>query len=304
MAQPPVDAQISLGHHLLTVGSYDRAVEQFRAVLSGDPDHAGAHALMALALVNLDRLPAAEHEAKLALQLDPVEPFYFYVLAVVQAQALRWEEAKKSVERAIEWDPEEAPYHSLHSHILRSLNRLPEAEQAARRALELDSSDEQAHLQLAHVLHDSSRHSESRQAFEHALTANPEDSESHNGLGIHYLSQNDPRRALEHFEEALRLDPTNRAARENLVLAMGARNWFYGLFWRWSLFLSRFSRRGQIAVVIGFWLLMRVNAALADAYPAYAPAGGVLLIAYLTFCVYSWVADPLFRWYLSRRRRL
>ena len=65
------DAWLQRAVTLLGRGDGSGAVEAMREVLGRDPDDAHAHAILALALVVARRLHAAEHEARLALQLAP-----------------------------------------------------------------------------------------------------------------------------------------------------------------------------------------------------------------------------------------
>jgi Flp pilus assembly protein TadD len=295
-----IEHHVGLGRHLITAHSYEGAIEHFRAALSLDPDHAMAHALLALALAQVGRLPAAEHEADLALQLDPDEPFFFYIKGVVLAGAQKWKPAQQMLEQAIAADPYEASYHAHLGQVLYHQDRYREAEAATRHALDLDPEDDFAHLYLGYALLDLKRRDEARHHLEQALRLDPEDSDTHNGMGVYYLQGNDPERALHHIHEALRLDPNNSYAQHNLVLAMGAKNWFYGLFWKWSLFLTHFSSGVQIAIIIGLWAFMQMLRAVARAYPAAAPAVAVIGFLYFFFCIYTWTAPAIFRWWLRR----
>ncbi len=123
-------------------------------------------------------------------------------------------------------------------------------------------------------------------------------------MGVCLLRLGDKQGAVRSISEALRLDPENASARHNFVLAMGAKNPFYGLFWRWSLLLTRLPSWGQIGVILGLWAAMRGLDALADANPALRPYATVVLGFYVLFCIYTWVAPALFKTWLKRQNAI
>ncbi len=296
------DHHYNRGRHLLASHSYTHALEQLRQALSLNPTHAPSHALMALCLANTQRLPAAEHEADLALQGDPDNAYFFYVKGVVLAQGKKWKPAREMARQAVELDPDEDSYHALLAYVAHHLEDYAQSEIAARLALDLNPENAMAQLYLGYTLLERKRYDESRACFETALKLDPDDSDAHNGIGLFYLRTKDPTRALHHIREALRLDPSDLAAQHNLALAMGAKNPFYGLFWRWNLFLAGFGRNARVGIILGLYIFMRALIALGDTQPQWKPLVGVVAIVYIVFCLYTWLADPLFRWWLRRKQ--
>jgi tetratricopeptide (TPR) repeat protein len=300
MTEPEFMQRLILGQQLLESSSFDRAIEQFRAVLSHDPANAQAHAMLALALAGTNRLDAAQHEADLALQLEADAPYYHFVKAFTLSAQDKFEAALPSIETAIELDPEEDSYYALQAFILSRLGRLRESEAASRHALDLNPQNDDAYRHLGTVLLEQKRYQEALTPLQQALRLDPESSEPHSDMGLYYLHTGQSDKALQHTREALRIDPTNEAAQHNLVLAMGARNWFYGLYWKWTLFLVRYFGKAQWAAIIGLWVAMQVLRQVARANPAMLPYVSVIGVLYLLFCIYTWTADPIFKWWIRR----
>ena len=62
-------------------GDLRGAIEALKRALGLEPDHAQAHGQLALCLLGPGRLHAAEHEARVAVSLDPEEPVARFALA-------------------------------------------------------------------------------------------------------------------------------------------------------------------------------------------------------------------------------
>src|SRR5690606_24098291 len=107
-----LESHLLLGQQLLSSHATEKAIEQFRAALSLQPDHAESHAWMAVALADTKRFEAALHEIELALAGEPNNPFYTFVKGVVHSSTERWKEAQKYFEEAVALAPHVAKYHA------------------------------------------------------------------------------------------------------------------------------------------------------------------------------------------------
>jgi len=298
-----IASHLKLGQHLLSNHAADKATEQFRAALSLDPNHAEAHAWMALALAEQKRFEAALHEADLALGTEPDNSWNFFVKGLVYVASSSWREAEQQFLQAIELQPSVPGYHAHLAQALYHQEKKPAAAHAAELALSLDPEEETALLYLGFCRLDARQMGDAHQQLERALQLDPDSSDAHNAIGLYYLQNKQNDKALHHIREALRLEPESPHAQHNLVLAMGAKNWFYGLFWKWSLFLSRFSSKGQIAVLIGAWLFMQALRAVGRSNPELKPAVAVVGVFYFVFCIYTWTAPAIFHWWIKRTQR-
>ncbi len=282
----------------------ERAVEQFRAALTIDAQNPHAHALMALALTDCRRLEAARHEAELALQGFPDGAFYHYVLGVVLGASHRWKEAQNALENAIALDPDEAAYHARLAWIFVGQEKWREAGQSAGLSLALDPDEAGAHLCLGYSLLQTGQKEAAKAHFERAVALEPENEQAHNALGLYFARTGQAERGLEHVTEALRLNPEARNIHENMAETLGAKSWFYGLLWRWNLWMSKFSSTTRLGIILGLWAGMQLLDSFADSHPSWAPTVGVIRWIYLAFCLYTWTAPGIFRWWLKRRQAL
>jgi Flp pilus assembly protein TadD len=164
-----------------------------------EPDWAYAHAVLAVALLQVGRpsrsLPDAEAAVDEALRLDPNSPSCHVLRAEVAMRQGGWELALTAVEQAIALDPEHAYSHYLRARALLKLDRVDEARRAIESALAVDAESVQAHAGRAWIA----------------------------------LLDGDHATATAGFREALRLDPEHRWARLGLMEAIGTRA---PLYWR------------------------------------------------------------------------
>ena len=127
------------------------------------------------------------------------------------------------------------------------------------------------------------------------------DAAAHGALANFYLRARRNDLALATVREALRLEPNGRDLHRTFTGAMAAKNWFFGLFWRWSLLMTRLSLRGQVAVILGQWLAMQGLRIAADKNPALSPYVDPIFYLSLVCCVYTWFAPGLLRRWIDRR---
>ncbi len=102
---------LHLAYQRLQSGHVEGAINSLRQLLSDDPEHAEAHALLALCLLMMRRAFAAEREAGLALAADPQLEFAHYVAARVAMARRRFKLAEKHLDQVLELNPQEAGYH-------------------------------------------------------------------------------------------------------------------------------------------------------------------------------------------------
>ncbi|HMW92549.1 MAG TPA: tetratricopeptide repeat protein, partial [Candidatus Obscuribacter sp.] len=119
-ALPPQEAARQLnrqGIEFQSAGKLKEAVDCYRQAIKINPQGAGYHNNLALALKDLGEWNEAESEARLALRLRPGRADYHFNLGI----------------------------------ILQRLKRLTEAEAAFNEALKLDSGDTDCHYRLAQI---------------------------------------------------------------------------------------------------------------------------------------------------------
>lgn len=272
---------------------WDLAAAELRAVLTAAPDHAPAHALLALTLVHLDQLGEALSEAQRAIVSDPELPFAHNALAIVLMQQEQLPLAAAAIEEAIRLDPDEADFHSTLAQIRLQQKRWPDALAAAERGLEIAPEDIDCLNLRSLALVRMGRRGEARDTLDASLAHDPDNPYTHQARGFALLHAGDAKGALHHFKEALRRDPTLEASRTGVVEALKARNVLYRLVLAWFLWLDRFSKGRQLQIVLGLWLASRFGSSvLTDA--GHATAADVVDFSWIGFVLLMACTVPLF----------
>ena len=279
---------------LISQGRFERAEEAVRRQLTEDPDHAYARALLALSLAGQEKYAGAEREARAAVELDPDSPYSHYVMAVVLIERNQPAAAVEAIQQAIRLDPEDADYFEVLADIHLDQRRWEAALAAADRGLEVDAEHVGCLNSRANALTHLGRKDEAHQVIAQALAEDPDNAQSHLTRGLTCLHTGEHVRALHHFRETLRIDPTMDDAREGMLEALRARHPIYRLILAYFLWMSKLSRRGGWAFVIGLYIVYRVIWSTVRKNPELGPVLWPVLGIYLAFVFLSWTARPLF----------
>jgi tetratricopeptide (TPR) repeat protein len=273
---------------------FDDAEKELRQELAHEPECPMTHAFLAMCLSKREDYRQATEMARRAVSYGPDMPFSHYALAGVLSDRERFEEAEEAIDEAIRIDPEDADYRALRANIRYNQKRWRDALAAAAEGLAIDAEHVECNNLRAMALVKLGRNAEAGATIESALAHEPENPFTHANQGWALLHQGDHKKALEHFREALRLDPELDFARAGIVEALKARNILYRLMLRYFLWMSRFSGKVQWAIILGGYIGYRVILSLGETYPAVRPYAGPVQIAYISFALFTWIADPLF----------
>ena len=279
---------------LLQQGRFRDAERELGQLLSNDPRHPLAHALMAHAMLGQLRLNDAEYASREAVRSAPDEPFAHYAVAAVLRERRRYSEAAHAIENAIGLNPYSADQFALLAQIRCDQREWSAALAAADQGLAIDPEHSACvnlrSIALVHL----GRRGEAAAVVQGALDKDPENAVTHANQGWNYLHSNDPKKALEHFRESLRLEPGNDWARAGIVEAMKARNPIYRVMLAYFLWMSRLSGRTQMAIVLGGWFGQNMLRNAARTNPQLAPFVLPIIILYAVFVWMTWLASPLF----------
>ena len=282
------------GALLLDQGRHDLAEKELREHLSGAPDDAIGHALLSLALVELERFPEAEAEAKAAISLDPGESFTHYARSRVMLARRAYKDAVEAAQETVRLDPDEPRGYQVLAGAYLGLRQWQQAVDTTDAGLAIAPEHETLLTIRGLALRQLGRGTESQDAFEGALRRDPGNSFAHASRGLGLLHEGRMTEALEAYREALRLDPTNEMARSGLVEALKARNPLYAWLLRSMLFLGRLSGRASFVLYIGFFLIQRTGRELVRRDPSLLPLFIPLVGVYLLFVWLTFAAAPLF----------
>lgn len=278
---------------LMQQGRLPMARDELHRVLAAEPDHARAHALLALCLSDLGDHDEAGRESRQAIKLAPDEPFHHYAFAQVFRARNRFEEAEAAIREAIRLDPSDADYRGTLAAVLGQRGDWKGSLAAADEGLALDPEHGDCTNQRGLALTQLGRTGEANAVIADALRRNPDDAQTHANQGWTLLHQGDHRQAAEHFRTALRLDPDLDWARRGMLEALKARSPFYRLMLRWFLWLGRLSNAMQWVVIIGIFVGQRILTEVRRANPELAPLIWPVAIALFSFVYLTWIASPL-----------
>ena len=281
---------------------HEQAIPELRQALTGGPLDPYAHAMLGLCLAKLEKFQEATAEAQRAIHLSPDFPFGHYAYASILHDRHRNVEALAAINEALRLDCSDADSFALLAAIHIDEKRWREALEAAERGLQLDSEDIACTNLRAIALVKLGRKAEAGATIDTALSKNPDNAVTHANQGWTLLQRGDHKKALEHFREALRLDPENEWARHGIVEALKARNFIYAFMLRYFFWMSRFSGRTQLLIILGGYFGNQLLRGLAASQPELAPWVLPIRILYAVFALMTWIADPLFNLLLRVNR--
>jgi tetratricopeptide (TPR) repeat protein len=202
------------------VFTLDEAIAHYSEPGKLKPDHAIAHNILGINLVNQGRIEEAISQFTQALKIDPHYALAHNNLGALHARAGRLDEAVYHYSEALRLEPEHAKAHNNLGEVLHRQGRFDEAASHFSRALRTDPDYAEAHHNLGIVLAGQGRLDEAIAQLSQAIESKPDYPEAHNSLGIVLARQGNLDQAIDHFSEALRLKPDYKQARTNLEFAL------------------------------------------------------------------------------------
>jgi tetratricopeptide (TPR) repeat protein len=306
----PVGDLFQRGMALYDLRQYPEAEAQLRRALAHSPQHALAHAYLALSLLNqstaasprLEKLQEALREARKAAASAPDQAFSLYVLAWACLTNDKENEALEAAQSGMRLEPEQAWGFWIHSAVYLGRSEWQSALRSAEAGLRLDPQHVGLLNNRSYALIMLDRLPEAEGSLRAVLALDPNSDTAHTHQGWLALYQNDRTAALGHFREALRLDPQSEAARRGFLKAMQARNPLYNLLLRYSLFTSRLSREGALTFTLGLSGLDYLLHSLARAFFLFYLIYWPFSVLYSIFAFFTWTADAFFYLLLSLSR--
>ncbi|HOF88750.1 MAG TPA: tetratricopeptide repeat protein [Armatimonadota bacterium] len=290
-----LDVVMEQAQALMALKRWDRALLVLQEGLALRPNDAPLHVMTGLCHYHLSQYGPARRSAEEAIAQEPSFDQAYWLLASVALQQDRYREGLQAIETALELDSEYAPYLATRGALLLNMQRPREALKAAEAALAIDPYDETAVNVRTLALAEMGRHPEAEEQAQEALARDPNSAIAWYMRGLQLSRQGRLDEAKEALLASLRLDPENAEAQDLLLKVLGTKHPVFSLFWRWSFFLSRFPNGVRWGIILGLWALMQVMRGIGRANPAIMPLITPVFIAYALFCVYTWVAFPLFR---------
>lgn len=274
--------------HFIDVERYDLAELTARESLTYHPEEPHLHVQLGWALEGLGRSDEAENEGRLALQLDPEDGDAIILLAKLNMAAGRHREAEKLCLSALQLDPLSPLNYLIYGLLMQKTGHLDKAEKLLRKCLEIAPEFPMSHSILATILAEQRQGHEALARAGHSVVLDPDSNFSHAMLGHTYLATGHPFKARKHLREALRIAPDDAGAVEAFHVADRATRWIFLPMYFWSLLLERLP-----GMQFGVWIGMIVVFQVLRQAGVSASIVFALAMAYLVFCIYTWVATPL-----------
>ncbi|MEM6427026.1 MAG: tetratricopeptide repeat protein [Cyanobacteria bacterium P01_D01_bin.128] len=273
---------------------YEQAEAALRELLAETPTYARGLALLAVTLTRLKRYGEAAETAQQAIGSNPEMPFAHYALADVHYHRDDYKAAEGAIAQALRLDPTNESFYSLKAGILADQGQWKAALEAAEQGLAFDATHTGCNNLRTLSLKQLNRLEEAASSIDGTLLQDPEDALAHANQGWLWLDRGQPRQAQVSFQEALRLQPDLDWARRGMIQALKATNVLYGAFLRYALWMSKLSegRRWLVVAVliVGFRILRLIARSSTVGLIIAAP----FIVFYVSFVLFSWVADPLF----------
>jgi len=199
---------------------YKSALAIWQDSVQKRPYNPRAHNNLAVALVQLGRLPEAISHYEQALRLNPLYPQAHNNLGAALMKEGMPQEAIAQYEQALRLKPDYAEAHNNLGNALDKLGRPQEATGHYEQALRINPDLADAHYNWGVALVQLGRLQEAVEHYGRALRLKPDYAEAHNNLGAALMSMGRLQEAIGHYEQALRLKPDYAEAHNNLALAL------------------------------------------------------------------------------------
>ena len=268
------------------------ASENLCKVLSNNPDHALAHALLALCLIDQTRLAAGEHEARLAVALAPELPLCHFALGMLALAHQDTSLAEGHFRDGLECDAEDQvnSWGLARAYLLRKDYR--QALDWVDRALVLDPEWTNALVLKGQIHLERNDVEQAEQQARLALGLDPEDIEACVLLGNVRFLRKDDDAARDLATMALSRNPRHVGAVMLMVMIRSRRNPLLGLWWSYASLMLRSPRSIQVlTLVVGY---LGLNALMISRMHDHAGhwvwwAAGL----WLAFCALTWAAPDV-----------
>lgn len=306
---------ITMGRLMLAQSRTEDAERLLGQAVAEMPNNAEAKSLLAFVVsMDRDRLTEATHLAQQAISDDPEEGLGFRALSTIQLKRNDPKEALASIQQAIMLEPHEVVNYGCKAQCLMVLQRWADALDTAEVGLKLEPDDETCSSIRLLALERLGRVSDALNEGQRLVQNSPDSAEAHASQGWALLNNDDYKGAQAAFREALRLDPSSEFARMGMAEAIKQTNFLYRGLLKFSMFISRFSGKQQIIILVGIWLAMFGIPKLAAAVPAFEPYALPLKLCFFVLVLATWILPilantvlrfhPFGKFLLSRRENV
>ncbi|HZI02982.1 MAG TPA: tetratricopeptide repeat protein [Archangium sp.] len=278
----------------LARGDHRGALETLRRGLAQEPEDPEAHALLSLVLLSLKRPHAAEHEAGIALSLEPMLPLAHAAAASAAMARRRFQDAEQHLKNLLELEPDDTSHLRLRARFLELTGKKELKREVLERAIALDANDPDTMVMMGWDALERGDVKRAAQWAQDALTARPEFQDGLVLMGQVYLRQGRIEDAREHALWALRQDATDEGSLRLLASIKARQSPLLGLWWRYALFMGSLGDGKSTLVLLGAFVAYRF-ATLAAKDLGQPNLASLIQLVWLGLALYTWVGPALFQ---------
>jgi Tfp pilus assembly protein PilF len=270
------------------------AIDHLRDVLTEEPEHAGAHALLAFSLLGSRRRHAARHEANQALACNPELPLAHRASGYVALAEANIGQARLAFQKALELDPSDEQNLLALARCDSAQGNWTAALDNIERALERDAGSGEALEAKGRVHLARGQLPEAEAAARAALALDPESAEALTLLGAVRLRAGDKDAARDLALWALQIDPSDDSALRLMADIKARQSWLLGLWWRYMVWLSKLGNERAVLVLTLTYIVYQAGVFLLGDLGLESAALGLSLL-WLMLCIYTWTASSIQR---------
>ncbi|MEW5986407.1 MAG: tetratricopeptide repeat protein [Chloroflexota bacterium] len=286
----PRDPNLTLALHFVETGQPQRALTHLDRANADQTDNPFFWYVRGQALYDLEEFDSAIQAVHKGLTLAPEAIFLLYQLCNCQSRQGNLAAAERTLLKALQQAPEDPELLCRYAILVSEGGQLDKAEQLVEEAARFDPEHPAIARTQATLAYLTGHDRQAAEASRRTLLSNPDDIYGQYMLGVSLAAEGRVGDADVYLRTAARLDPLNEAITSTTRHSRLIAHWLL-----WPLRpVQRFGPMkiwlAAIVVIFGLWEL------------GFAKLTTTLATVYLVYCVYSWVAPPLLKWWLQRQR--
>jgi len=222
ISQQPTHSQALalLGALALQTGRLPSAADLIGRAIAADPEVASYHCNLGEAYRRMEKVEAAMAAFRRAIALNPDLALAHNNLGIVLSDHGRWDEAAAAFAEAVRIQPECAPFHSNRGNALKELGELDAAIAELRTAIALQPNHAESHNNLGVALAAKSQDEEAVASYLKAIELNPRYGDAYTNMGNALFATGDADRAVAACRKAVEVAPDAPQAHWNLAVAL------------------------------------------------------------------------------------
>lgn len=214
-SDPAIEA--AWGQLFLEKGNKLEALQSLNKVLGADPEWAPAHAALGRVMAD-ENPPAAEAAATKALEIDPALADAHLLLAELDLNNSRWDEARARIGTVLEHNPAHLQARGWLAAIAYVRDDEPAFDAEVARVLAINPSYADVYRIAGDLAARNYRFEEAVTLTRRGLALDPDHTKSHGSLGMHLMRTGDEAAARGALERSFEADPYDRVTYNLLML--------------------------------------------------------------------------------------